>query len=407
MSVFECLTQDYLNFQRLMTDSFADSTISVSKHSLGGMHEVLSMQVCETCDNVIPHFTTRCLFCEDVNSWLHDMVTFLCTCWTCINCLSLNHLSAPTCRHCMNANHMFMGNTRSVAVNEFSSTNIELTEFEFSRLDRRWMRPMRLDAKAFSATELLSVELTCLMPCFEVRDRLLCVTRRQLFHVLPPQSLLWSDILVGNFISALNLVKTRLVWLSVYEKAFQKGLSPVRTGSLKLLVPRGQLMSQIRSRQYRMSLGPFMSPSAFALSRPLTILEDMHILEHHIAAHLVNTLVDSIENPSLLENLMQESLMQEPPASGVPEHQLDEVLTPSTCDDASQEAGSCTICLSPMDANVCALCVCAHRFHRECVTQWFQSHRTCPICRCDVLSMLSMLSTTGAWSNQPRVLRSD
>ncbi|KAL0909676.1 hypothetical protein M5K25_020564 [Dendrobium thyrsiflorum] len=46
----------------------------------------------------------------------------------------------------------------------------------------------------------------------------------------------------------------------------------------------------------------------------------------------------------------------------------------------------CAVCLSELAAGeeVRLLPKCHHGFHLECIDMWFQSHSTCPICRCTV-----------------------
>ncbi|PKU68810.1 RING-H2 finger protein ATL3 [Dendrobium catenatum] len=46
----------------------------------------------------------------------------------------------------------------------------------------------------------------------------------------------------------------------------------------------------------------------------------------------------------------------------------------------------CAVCLSELAAGeeVRLLPKCRHGFHLECIDMWFQSHSTCPICRCTV-----------------------
>jgi len=45
----------------------------------------------------------------------------------------------------------------------------------------------------------------------------------------------------------------------------------------------------------------------------------------------------------------------------------------------------CSICLSLFEnGDELRILPCRHRFHSECIDQWFRSHRTCPMCRIDV-----------------------
>lgn len=50
----------------------------------------------------------------------------------------------------------------------------------------------------------------------------------------------------------------------------------------------------------------------------------------------------------------------------------------------------CAICYVPFDqdARVTLLPQCNHVFHKGCIAEWFKSHGTCPICRCDIKELL-------------------
>ncbi|CAL4888753.1 unnamed protein product [Urochloa decumbens] len=47
----------------------------------------------------------------------------------------------------------------------------------------------------------------------------------------------------------------------------------------------------------------------------------------------------------------------------------------------------CPVCLEDMEAGemVRQLPACKHLFHVECIDMWLQSHRTCPLCRCNIM----------------------
>ncbi|XP_010236348.1 RING-H2 finger protein ATL80 [Brachypodium distachyon] len=49
-------------------------------------------------------------------------------------------------------------------------------------------------------------------------------------------------------------------------------------------------------------------------------------------------------------------------------------------------AEPCSVCLEDLEAGemVRQLPKCKHLFHVECIDMWLHSHRTCPVCRCDL-----------------------
>ena len=50
---------------------------------------------------------------------------------------------------------------------------------------------------------------------------------------------------------------------------------------------------------------------------------------------------------------------------------------------------TCCICLD--DGTDTTLPACRHRFHRECIVEWAQHNRTCPVCRrCMVYRIISI-----------------
>ncbi|CAN7009413.1 unnamed protein product, partial [Brassica oleracea var. botrytis] len=46
----------------------------------------------------------------------------------------------------------------------------------------------------------------------------------------------------------------------------------------------------------------------------------------------------------------------------------------------------CAICLSEFsdEDTVRLITVCRHGFHSVCIDLWFESHKTCPVCRCEL-----------------------
>lgn len=50
------------------------------------------------------------------------------------------------------------------------------------------------------------------------------------------------------------------------------------------------------------------------------------------------------------------------------------------------EAECCAVCIEPYKAaDVVRLLPCRHEFHKICVDPWLLEHRTCPMCKMDIL----------------------
>ena len=46
----------------------------------------------------------------------------------------------------------------------------------------------------------------------------------------------------------------------------------------------------------------------------------------------------------------------------------------------------CTICLEPLTDNYKVLS-CNHKFHMNCITQWYNTKKSCPVCRKNIVSL--------------------
>lgn len=63
---------------------------------------------------------------------------------------------------------------------------------------------------------------------------------------------------------------------------------------------------------------------------------------------------------------------------------------------------TCTICQCPYElGDEFLICPCLHRFHKDCIKQWFSSNSTCPICKQNV----GEDAQPSARNNNPRFAR--
>lgn len=55
-------------------------------------------------------------------------------------------------------------------------------------------------------------------------------------------------------------------------------------------------------------------------------------------------------------------------------------------DDKDSENDCCAVCIEPYKATDCIRVLpCKHEFHKNCIDPWLLEHRTCPMCKLDVL----------------------
>ncbi|XP_078544791.1 E3 ubiquitin-protein ligase RNF128 isoform X1 [Lissotriton helveticus] len=59
--------------------------------------------------------------------------------------------------------------------------------------------------------------------------------------------------------------------------------------------------------------------------------------------------------------------------------------------EASPDGDSCAVCIDNYKPNdVVRILTCNHFFHRACIDPWLLEHRTCPMCKCDILKALGI-----------------
>ncbi|XP_041112120.1 E3 ubiquitin-protein ligase RNF128-like isoform X2 [Polyodon spathula] len=55
------------------------------------------------------------------------------------------------------------------------------------------------------------------------------------------------------------------------------------------------------------------------------------------------------------------------------------------------DADSCAVCIEVYNPNdVVRILTCNHLFHKTCIDPWLLEHRTCPMCKCDILKALGI-----------------
>ncbi|KAM4662244.1 E3 ubiquitin-protein ligase RNF128 isoform 1-T1 [Discoglossus pictus] len=55
------------------------------------------------------------------------------------------------------------------------------------------------------------------------------------------------------------------------------------------------------------------------------------------------------------------------------------------------DADSCAVCIDSYKPNdVVRILTCNHFFHKNCIDPWLLEHRTCPMCKCDILKTLGV-----------------
>ncbi|KAK3509403.1 hypothetical protein QTP70_033380 [Hemibagrus guttatus] len=59
--------------------------------------------------------------------------------------------------------------------------------------------------------------------------------------------------------------------------------------------------------------------------------------------------------------------------------------------ETGPDADACAVCIeSYKPGDVLSVLTCNHFFHKACVEPWLMEHRTCPMCKCDILKALGV-----------------
>ncbi|XP_061454766.1 E3 ubiquitin-protein ligase RNF128 [Rhineura floridana] len=59
--------------------------------------------------------------------------------------------------------------------------------------------------------------------------------------------------------------------------------------------------------------------------------------------------------------------------------------------ETGPDADSCAVCIEVYKPNdVVRILTCNHLFHKSCIDPWLLEHRTCPMCKCDILKALGI-----------------
>ncbi|NWS47507.1 RN128 ligase, partial [Probosciger aterrimus] len=59
--------------------------------------------------------------------------------------------------------------------------------------------------------------------------------------------------------------------------------------------------------------------------------------------------------------------------------------------ETGPDGDSCVVCIELYKPNeVVRILTCNHLFHKNCIDPWLLEHRTCPMCKCDILKVLGV-----------------
>ncbi|KAL8180856.1 UNVERIFIED_CONTAM: hypothetical protein K2H54_037727 [Gekko kuhli] len=59
--------------------------------------------------------------------------------------------------------------------------------------------------------------------------------------------------------------------------------------------------------------------------------------------------------------------------------------------ETGPDGDNCAVCIEVYKPNdVVRILTCNHLFHKSCIDPWLLEHRTCPMCKCDILKALGI-----------------
>ncbi|XP_067853393.1 E3 ubiquitin-protein ligase RNF128 isoform X3 [Heptranchias perlo] len=83
-------------------------------------------------------------------------------------------------------------------------------------------------------------------------------------------------------------------------------------------------------------------------------------------------------------------------------NQLDLRILKQGDQETGPEADSCAVCIEAYKPNdVVRILTCNHIFHKTCIDPWLLEHRTCPMCKCDILKALGIEIDIGKADETP------
>ena len=107
---------------------------------------------------------------------------------------------------------------------------------------------------------------------------------------------------------------------------------------------------------------------SFLIERPW--IQDSHI--HYISYDGQINIIDALEAPILVEAPQASHV----PTSAYPAHIIDAIL-----EHAETTKKTCPITMEPLQKTTATVTSCGHIFQKAALTEWLETHKTCPECR--------------------------